>query len=124
MTSKEASLNITSIVVLAAALLGALVLQDSAIAGVTRTVVGTVTAVNTMDRPEVLVVKTPTAKGKDLTVGCRLDEKTVVMVGHRSAQLGDLQVGDRVHLTYSRVEDGLVCRTIVKPAETKAKQSG
>jgi len=114
-------MKITSIAIVLVALLSILALWDRAFAGGPVLITGTVTATNTTTPPEILVVKTVIAKGKDLIVGCRLDEKTVIKVGHRPAKLDDLQVGDRVNLTYSRVEDGLVCHTIVKRAKMEKK---
>ena len=100
--------------ILSIALLSCFVLWDSATATVIRKVAGEVEAVDASASPQTLVVKSKTFDGKELIVGCRLDDKTQIEVSRRPAMLTDLQAGDRVVLVYLRVDDGLICRKIEK----------
>jgi hypothetical protein len=100
--------------ILSIVLLSCLVLWNPATAAVIRKVAGEVEAVDAAASPQTLVVKSTTFDGKELVVGCRLDDKTVVEVARRPAALTDIQSGDRVVLVYLRVEDGLICRKIEK----------
>jgi len=75
---------------------------------------GKVEAVDTSASPQTLVVKSTGAKGRELTVGCRIEDKTIIKAGGHSAKLTNLRAGDRVQLTYLRVEDGLICLRIEK----------
>jgi|SRR5579863_2957285 len=77
-------------------------------------VTGTVEAVDTSARPPTFVLKTTIAGGKDLIVGCRLDDQTLISVRGRAAKLEQFRAGSRAHLIYLRAEDGLVCRNISK----------
>jgi hypothetical protein len=90
------------------------VLWNSATAAMIRKVAGEVEAVDASASPQTLVVKTTTFDGKELIVGCRLDNKTMIEVSRRPAVLTDVHAGDRVVLVYLRVDDGLVCRRIEK----------
>lgn len=77
-------------------------------------VIGTVQAIDAAARPQTIVIKTTTAGGKILIVGCRLDQKTQIRVGRQAAALEEIQPGDRVEMFYQRVEDGLVAQKIEK----------
>lgn len=83
-------------------------------AGKSAKVSGKVEAVDSSARPQTFVIKTSEAKGKDLIVGCRLDENTVIKRGRKKGKLEDFKPGERVDLTYERVEDGLICQKIEK----------
>ena len=68
-----------------------------------------VEAVNTSATPKILVVKTTGAKGRELTVGCRIENKTIIKVGKHPAKLKNFRSGNRVQLTYLRVMDSSRC---------------
>jgi hypothetical protein len=116
--------KMTSFTIVSVVLLGSLAVAEVALARSPIKVVGTVTGVNLTVPPQILVVKTPLANGRTLIVGCRLNHTTVIKVGDRPEKLDEFHVGDRVHLTYNRVEDGLVCDTIAKREATMMKQTG
>ena len=83
-------------------------------AGNSAKILGKVEAIDSTDLPQTFVVKTNEAKGKELIVGCRLDQNTIIKRGRKKGKLEDFKSGERVSLTYERVEDGLVCQTIEK----------
>jgi hypothetical protein len=107
-------MRVREIGILLAILMCALAVPDLAVSQQTRIVTGEVMAIDTAAEPQTIVVKTTTADGRRLIVGCRLDANTVIRIGRRSANLDELRMGDRVRLTYLRVEDGLVARVIEK----------
>ena len=79
-----------------------------------RQVLGEVVAIETAEKPQTIAVKTTSAAGKRLIVGCRLESGTKIRIDRRPATLDRLHVGDRVKLIYQRVEDSLVVQMIEK----------
>jgi hypothetical protein len=77
-----------------------------------RTVQGEVVAVNVQDSPNVIVVKTVTAKKQEMIVGAVVESGAVITRGKEKVGLDNLQVGETVSLTYSKSQDGLVARSI------------
>jgi len=105
---------IKSVAISFVALLGILIPLERAMAGGLVKVAGSVEAVDVSARPQTFVIKTTTAGRKELIVGCRLDDKTVVRAGRHAGKLENFRAGDRAQLIYLRVDDGLVCRKISK----------
>ncbi len=87
---------------------------DNAAGSQIRKVSGKIVAIEAAAQPPTIVVKTTIASGKPLIMGYRLDAGTKIRIGQRSASLAEIHTGDRVGLTYERVEDGLVARLIEK----------
>lgn len=107
-------MKIKSRLVLLIMLLSALMPWSHAMADMPVKIDGKVEAVDTSASPRTLVMKSAGPKGRELTVGCRLEDKTIIKAGNRDVKLNDLRMGDRVQLTYLRVEDGLICQKIEK----------
>lgn len=73
--------------------------------GEVRTAMGTVSAVDVQS--SALVVEAPTAKGT-LTVGVTMNKDATVTRKGKHVNLGDLQVGEKVTIRYTRDGDMLV----------------
>lgn len=105
-------LRLTSLVVMSGVLL-VLPLQAAASSGKhVRKVNGEVVAVNTYDTPYTIVLRTVTAKNRELIVGATVDSGADIKRGTQAVGLSDIQVGEKVMLTYVKTPDGLVARTI------------
>lgn len=76
------------------------------------TVRGEVVAVNVRDFPQVIVVKTMTAKKQELIVGATVESGANITRGKERVSLNSIKVGDSVDLTYVKSMDGLVARSI------------
>ncbi len=83
-----------------------------AVAASERTVRGEVVASNVKDSPQVIVVKTMTAKNEELIVGATVDSGTVITRGKQRVTLDAIKVGESVDLTYLKNPDGLMARLI------------
>ncbi|MBI4400637.1 MAG: hypothetical protein HY581_03265 [Nitrospirae bacterium] len=77
-----------------------------------RTVRGEVVAINVNDSPNVIVVKTMTAKKQELIVGATVESGAEITRGPNRVSLNDIKVGETVDLTYIKNEDGLVARSV------------
>lgn len=77
-----------------------------------RTVRGEVVAVNAADHPQVIVIKSMTAKKEELIVGAVVEAGTVITRGKRKVTLDNLKVGEPVDVACLKLEDGLVARSI------------
>ena len=104
--------RLTSLVVLGGLLL-LLPLQEIAVSGGhARKVSGEVLAVNTYDTPNTIVLRSMTGARRELIVGATVDSAADIKRGTHSVRLSDIQVGERVRLTYVKTPDGLVARSI------------
>ena len=83
-------------------------------AAVNLMVTGKVSAIDKNSNPQTIVVSAYGAHRRKLTVGCRMEQDTVIRIGNRRAKLEELHSGDRVRLNYERVDDGLICEKIGK----------
>lgn len=86
--------------------------------GHARKVNGEVLAVNTYDTPNTIVLRTVTARNRELIVGAAVDSDADIKRGTQPVSLGDIQVGEKVMLTYVKTPEGLVARSI------KAREGG
>ncbi len=77
-----------------------------------RKVNGEVLAVNTYDSPNTIVLRTMTGQNRELIVGATVDLGADIKRGTQPISLGDIQVGEKVILTYVKTLDGLVARSI------------
>lgn len=77
-----------------------------------RTVQGEVVAVNVQDSPNVIVVKTVTAKKQEMIVGAVVESGAVITRGKERVGLDSVKVGETVSLTYLKGEEGLIARSI------------
>lgn len=80
--------------------------------GVVRTVRGEVVAVNVTDFPQVIVVKTMTAKQQEMIVGATVESGATITRGKERVTLNSIMVGEPVELTYVKSQEGLVARSI------------
>lgn len=80
--------------------------------GRTYRVHGQVIAVNIVQVPHLIVIKTPLTKQDDMTVGAKVTAQTkIVRKGSRVA-LQTIRVGEGVWLTYVKQRDGVFARII------------
>lgn len=77
-----------------------------------RKVNGEVVAVNTFDTPNTIVLRTMTGKNRELIVGATVDPTVDITRGAQPVGLSDIQIGEKVMLSYIKTADGLVARTI------------
>ncbi len=118
MTISANLLRLTGLLVLGGMLLTLPLHAAGSSGGHARKVNGEVLAVNTYDTPNTIVLRTLTAKNKELIVGATVDSGADIKRGTQTVSLGDIQVGDKVMLTYVKTPDGLVARSI------KAREGG
>ncbi|MEK7237102.1 MAG: hypothetical protein AAB242_10795 [Nitrospirota bacterium] len=97
-----------------AALMGLLcILPDSAAAdGRTYRVHGQVVAVNVVQTPHMIVVKTPLTKHNDMTVGAKVTAQTRIIRKGKRVALQTIRVGETVWLTYVKQRDGVIARIV------------
>ena len=80
--------------------------------GRTYRVHGQVIAVNIIQTPYMIVIKTPLTQHNDMTVGAKVTAQTrIVRKGTRIA-LQAIRVGEGAWLTYVKQRDGVIARTI------------
>ncbi len=77
-----------------------------------RTVHGTVVATNIDVDPPIIVVEVVTPHEEVLVVGARVATDTKIMKGTQAALLADIQVGEKATITYLKIPDGLIARSI------------
>jgi hypothetical protein len=77
-----------------------------------RTVRGTVVATNVGVDPSTIVVKVLLPNKEELIVGARVPSDTRITRGKQTAQLADVKVGERAEITYLKMSDGLIARSI------------
>lgn len=77
-----------------------------------RTVRGTVVATNVGVDPHTIVVNVPLPNREELVVGARVLPDTRIMRGRQTAQVADVNVGERVEITYLKTSNGLIARSI------------
>jgi len=80
--------------------------------GRTYRVHGQVMAVNVVQTPHTIVVKTPLTKHNDMTVGAKVTAQTRVVRKGKRVALQTISVGEVVWLTYVKQRDGVFARTI------------
>ncbi len=73
---------------------------------------GQVVAVNVQDIPNVIVVKSLTAKKREMIVGAIVDADVKIMRGNRHVSLENIKIGESVDLVYVKTPEGLVARSI------------
>lgn len=105
-------LRFSSLLVLGGILLALPLQAVASSGGHARKVNGEVLAVNTYDTPNTIVLRTLTAKNRELIVGATVDSDADIKRGTQPVSLGDIQVGEKVMLTYVKTPDGLVARSI------------
>lgn len=77
-----------------------------------RTVRGTVVATNVGVDPSTIVVKVLLPNKEVLIVGARVPGDTRIARGKRAVRFEDVKDGETVTITYLRVNDGLIARSI------------
>ena len=60
-----------------------------------------------------VTVKSKTRKGKELTLGAKVNDKTVIKSGKATKTLADLKAGDKVSVKYRRTAEGDVASSIL-----------
>ncbi|MBK5283642.1 MAG: hypothetical protein JJE16_16350 [Nitrospiraceae bacterium] len=99
--------------VVAALMLLLCITPDSeAASGRTYRVHGQVMAVNVVQAPPMIVVKTPLTKHNDMTVGAKVTAQTKIMRKGKRIALQAIRVGEAVWLTYVKQRDGVFARII------------
>lgn len=73
---------------------------------------GQVVAINYVDQPNLIVVKTPVTSRSDMTVGAAVTAQTKIVRGGKSITLQAVRVGETVWLTYVKRRDGVVAQLI------------
>ncbi|MBX3334415.1 MAG: hypothetical protein KF876_09835 [Nitrospira sp.] len=100
-------------VVLACGLAGtAMSVENSSTEGLQRTVQGTVIAVNVDADPQIIVVEVMLPNDVELIVGARVSTDTTIKNGKEAALLADIQVGEKVNITYLKTSIGLIAQSI------------
>ena len=77
-----------------------------------RSMRGTVTATNTADDPQTIVVTVVLPNKEELIVGARVPTDTKITRGTRATKLADLKVGETAEILYLKSPDGLIARSI------------
>ncbi len=80
--------------------------------GRTYRVHGQVVAVNLVQTPYMIVIKTPLSKRDDMTVGAQVTPQTKIVRKGKRIMLQSISVGAAVWLTYIKKKDGLFARVI------------
>lgn len=80
--------------------------------GRTYRVHGQVIAVNLVQTPHMIVIKTPLSKHDDMTVGAKVTAQTKIVRKGKRIMLQTISVGATVWLTYIKKKDGLFARVI------------
>jgi hypothetical protein len=80
--------------------------------GRTYRVHGQVVAVNMVQSPHMIVVKTPLSKHDDMTVGARVTSQTKIVRKGKRIALQTIRVDETVWLTYVKQRDGVFAQTI------------
>ncbi len=78
----------------------------------TISITGTLVAVNIIDTPNAIVLKTHTKAKEELIVGATVHPEVEVLRGTKKVSLGSLKVGETVRLVYSKTLEGLVAHSI------------
>jgi hypothetical protein len=80
--------------------------------GRTYRVQGQVVAVNMVQSPHMIVVKTPLSKHDEMTVGARVTSQTKIVRKGKRIGLQTIRVDEAVWLTYVKQRDGVFAQTI------------
>lgn len=80
--------------------------------GRTYRVHGQVVAVNVVQAPQMIVVKTPLNKHDAMTVGARVTSQTKIVRKGKRIALQTIRVDEAVWLTYVKQRDGVFAQTI------------
>jgi hypothetical protein len=80
--------------------------------GRTYRVHGQVIAVNVVQAPHMIVIKTPLTKHDDMTVGAKVTAQTKIVRKGSRVTLQTIRVGEGVWLTYVKQRDGVFARII------------
>ncbi len=80
--------------------------------GRTYRVHGQVVAVNVVQAPHMIVVKTPLSKHDDMTVGAKVTSQTRIIRKGKRIALQTIRVDEAVWLTYVKQRNGVFAQTI------------
>jgi hypothetical protein len=80
--------------------------------GRTYRVHGQVIAVNIVQAPHMIVIRTPLTKQDDMTVGAKVTAQTKIVRKGTRVSLQTIRMGEGVWLTYIKQRDGVYARTI------------
>lgn len=80
--------------------------------GRTYRVHGQVIAVNIVQSPHMIIIKTPLTKHDDMTVGAKVTSQTRIVRKGTKVTLQAIRVGEEAWLTYVKQRDGVYARTI------------
>jgi len=86
--------------------------ESEAADGRTYRVHGQITAVNLVQTPHMIVIKTPLSKHDDMTVGAKVTAQTKIVRKGKRITLQTISVGTAVWLTYVKRKDGVFARVI------------
>lgn len=78
-------------------------------------VIGEVTAVNTTDVPQIVVIRVMTKSGEEMIIGALIEEKTRIKKQGKSVKLDQVAEGDKILLAYKRTPKGVLARSITIP---------
>ena len=101
-----------AIAISALMILPSIPINSEAADGRTYRVHGQVIAVNLVQTPHMIVIKTPLSKHDDMTVGAKVTAQTKIVRKGKRITLQTISVGAAVWLTYIKKKDGLFARVI------------
>jgi len=101
-----------AIAISALMILPSIPINSEAADGRTYRVHGQVVAVNLVQTPHMIVIKTPLSKHDDMTVGAKVTAQTKILRKGKRIMLQTISVGAPVWLTYIKKKDGLFARVI------------
>ena len=93
-------------------LLPSIPVDSEAADGRTYRVHGQVVAVNLVQTPHMIVIKTPLSKHDDMTVGAKVTAQTKIVRKGKRIAIQTIGVGADVWLTYVKKKDGVFARVI------------
>ncbi len=79
---------------------------------VLRQVRGIVEAVNTMDAPPTIVVRSRPGSKDEVVVGAVIKQGVSIVRGNKHIAVKQIRIGDHVTLTYVKSREGLMARSI------------
>jgi hypothetical protein len=101
-----------AIAISALMILPSIPINSEAADGRTYRVHGQVVAVNLVQTPHMIVIKTPLSKQDDMTVGAKVTAQTKIVRKGKRIMLQTISVGAAVWLTYIKKKDGLFAQVI------------
>ena len=90
-----------------------------AAADVARQVSGIVEAVNAMDTPPIIVVRSRSGSKDEVVVGAMITQGVPIVRGNKRIDVKQIRIGDHVTLNYIKSREGLMARSITLHSKSK-----